>query len=80
MERAVFDLEDLVERFLEEGPGGEPVEGDLLAAVGNPEVVQAGALELAAHGRGDLPAALHVIDPEPADGFVGMAQGEAGCG
>ena len=54
-----------------------PVGRRFLGPVGDPDVVEAGAFQLPAHGRPDLAAALDVLDPELADGLVRMAQGEA---
>ena len=51
--------------------------GRVLAAVGNPDVGHAGRAEGLADRRADAPAGDAVLDPEPADGLVGVGQGVA---
>src|SRR4030042_936946 len=78
--RAVFGFEDFIEGLPEKEAGSPAVEGAVLGAVGNPEVVQGCGLELAAEEGGDPAAALDVIDPESPGLLFRTAQGEAlGC-
>src|ERR1035438_6485320 len=56
------------------------VDGNVLVSVRNPEVGHRGRAKLAAHFCADLAAGDSVPDPEIADAFVGVSQGEAvGC-
>ena len=63
--------------------GGQPlawchaVGGDVLEAVGNPDVGDRRGAERLAEGVADLAAALRVFDPEPAHAGVAVGQGEA---
>ena len=68
---------DGVERFDEMLPRGHAVGGQVFIAVGNPHVDHAGGSECAPDVRPDGAATAGVLDPEFADGFVAMREGEA---
>ena len=63
-------FKDLVEGFSEAGAVGPAVRGDFFGAVGNPEIMKAGAAEFAAEEGADLAASADMFDPKPPDGFI----------
>ena len=77
----VFCRERLLENFVERG--GEtfarsaPVGGRVLESVGNPDVGDAGRPESFAHRGADFARAAAVFNPELANAFVAMREGEA---
>ena len=72
--------EHLVERFLKPASGGELVNRDVLEPVGHPHIGDAGLVQLLAEVGADPPGSLAVIDPEPANVRIRMAQREAVLG
>lgn len=56
--------------------GPSPVGGDVLEAVGDPDVHEAGGSELAAEVFADAAAGLAVVDPEAAHRPVGAGEGQ----
>ena len=66
--------EDRVERLGQPLPRALAVDGRVFHAVGNPDVGDAGRPERLAEGGPDLPAGDPVVDPELADGRIGVGQ------
>lgn len=56
------------------------VGGGVFGAVGYPVIMEARGAEFLGEVLGDAAAGLGVIDPEAADGFVGVGEGKAGGG
>ena len=72
-----FFGENGVERFDQPFAGCNAVDRQVFVAVGNPDVRHARGSEGAADVRTDLAAAAGVLDPEIADVFVAVGEGEA---
>ena len=72
----VVDGEYLVERLLEQTAVTYAVYGRILRAVVYPDVEHGGVALTASHLLGDLAAAFRVLDPEAADAFIGVREGE----
>ena len=69
-------LHDLVERGSEDFAVLLALYGDVLHAVVYPDVHDTGVVLSLTHGVGDATAALGVLNPEVADGLVGVRQRE----
>ena len=68
--------EDLVEGLLKQAAVEHVVDGLLLASVVHPYVHDTGIALSLAHCVGDVTAALGMLDPEVADGLVGVGERE----
>ena len=69
--------ENLVQGVFQPLTGPQAVGGDVLIAVGDPNVVERELSQLFSEILGNLPAAFAVLHPEMADGFVRIGQGQA---
>ncbi len=69
--------EYLVQRIRQALARPRAVDGCVFVSIGNPEVGHRGRAKLAAHFGADLAAGDSVLDPEIADAFIGVSQGEA---
>ena len=66
--------EDFVEALFENLAVAIALYGEVLASVVNPDVHDTGVALCLTHGIGDAAAALGVLNPEVADGLVGIGQ------
>ena len=73
----VGGAQDLVQGLNEQLAVAVAVHGDVLQAVGDPDVIEALLTQLFTHGQGDLAAVDTCLDPVVAGGLIQASQGEA---